>query len=371
MKNKKIQQALILGLWSFLAVTPLLLTTGPNVVTLTYQEGANRFFSGINPYSPPSPGVDGFFYPPFFAAAWGVFDFLGPIPKILLWVFINSFVFWLGISEWLILKKNQSKWLWFFLVCVAVELDVSLRYQQSNAVVAGLILIALARLRESKNLKAAILLALATHLKVFPVLFALVLALPFHFRFAVSYLSALLLWFILPMSIVGPHQAFSLQWQELSFTTGDFSKRQLLDIAACLDRLGYEAFGKILQRTILILGSLILILYRAVTQNRKFEYGFWYSSFVSLLLLVTPKTESPTFVWAAPAYLFLVKDSSKRTLAILALIGLFMTLIYSSAFPREWVYWFRWNWTSKTLAVLALWLLASGKLWSSHTSKSS
>lgn len=371
MKNKKIQQALILGIWSFLVVVPLILATGPNVVTLTYQEGASRLFSGINPYTAPSAGVDGFFYPPFFAALWGLFNFLGTLPKILFWIFLNSFVFWLGISEWLILKKSQKKILWFFLICAAVELDISLRYQQSNALVAGLILIALARLRDSKPIKAAILLALATHLKVFPVLIALVLMLPFHFFFAFAYLASLLAWFSLPMAIVGPQQAFSLQWQELSFTTGDFSKRQLLDIAACLSRMGYSELGKFFQKTILFVGSFFLIVYRGFTPAKKFEWGFWYSSFVSMLLLVTPKTESPTFVWAAPAYFLLLKDCSKRSSWILVLIGFFMTLIYSSVFPREWVDWARWNWTSKTLAVLVLWIVANGKLWSSYTSKSS
>jgi len=356
---RRLQQSIFLGLWSFLCVLPLLWKTGPNVVTLTYLEGSQRLYQGINPYLPSEIGADLFFYPPFFAAFWKLFAIWGDQAGILIWSFINSFVFWWGVSQWFEIKRNQSKWAWFFLIATAIELDISLRYQQANALLAGLILWGLSELRSEKKIRAAFILAFSTHLKVFPVLVAILVALPKNTLFAFSYLGALGLFFIWPAFLVGFQRAIEMHWVQLFSTTADFDKRELLDLATCLKRLHLTQVGVVLSRLVLVVGGGVLAWYRFLTPNRKFNWTLWYSSFMAYLLVIVPKAESPTFVWVAQAYLFVMAQVGPRLKWLLATLALSLTLVYSSLFPRPWVEWMTWEYTSKTLANFALWGFAS------------
>jgi hypothetical protein len=359
MKIPAIKQTTFLGLWSFLCVLPLLLKMGPNVVTLTYLEGVQRFYETGNPYVPPTAGRDFFFYPPFFAFIWKGFALFGPKVGILLWGLLNSFVFWWGVSCWVSISKKQSAWSWFFLICCAVELDISLRYQQANALLAGLILWALAEFREKHFGRAGFLMGLGTHLKVFPALIAGFLFFPFHLAFGASFLGSLLLLFLLPASIVGIPEALWLHWEQVRTTTYDFSQRQLLDLVAFFTRLGMPQLGKIFQLGTALIGGAILLVSRFRMSRSRFSWGIWYSSFISMLLAVTPKAESPTFVWVAPAYLLLLPKENRRQRCIMALVGLGLTLVYSSVFPRLWVRFLTEDYNSKVVANFVLWGLSS------------
>jgi len=359
MKSQKLKQAFLLGLWSFLCVLPLLLKMGPNVVTLTYLEGMQRFYETGNPYLPPSAGRDFFFYPPFFAFIWKSFSWFGPGIGILLWSFLNSFVFWWGVSCWVSISRKQSSWLWFFLVCSAVELDISLRYQQANALLAGLILWSLAEFRDRHFGRAGFLLALGTHLKIFPLLIAGFLFFPFHLAFGASFTGSLLILFLLPASIVGIPEAFWLHFEQVRATTHDFSQRQLLDLVAFFSRLGIPQVGKLFQLGTAVLGAGILFTYRFRVSQLKFSWGVWYTSFLSMLLAVTPKAESPTFVWVAPAYLLLFPKENKKERWLMAGVGFCLTLVYSSAFPKPWVQFLTHDYNSKVLANFVLWGFSS------------
>ncbi|NBX77408.1 MAG: DUF2029 domain-containing protein [Proteobacteria bacterium] len=359
MKSQSLKQTAFLGMWSFLCVLPLLLKVGPNVVTLTYLEGTQRFYETGNPYLPPSEGRDFFFYPPFFAFIWKGFAWFGPKVGILLWGLLNSFVFWWGVSRWVTFSKKRSAWTWFFLICCAVELDISLRYQQANALMAGLILVALAEFKERHFGRAGFLLALGTHLKIFPILIAGFLFLPFHLAFGASFLGSLLLLFLLPASIVGVPEAVWLHWEQIRSTTQDFSQRQLLDLVAFFNRFGLPHVGRVAQVGTAVIGGVILFLSRVRIPHSRFPWGVLYSSFVSLLLAVTPKAESPTFVWVAPAYLLLFPKETRQERWLMAGVGFCLTLVYSSLFPRPWVSFLTQDYNSKVLANFILWGLSS------------
>ncbi len=358
MRNKLLQ-TFALGTWSFLCVLPVLLKTGPNVVTLTYFAGSKNLWEGVSPYGWLEPGADLFFYPPFFAAAWKIFGLLGPIAGVLFWVFVNALVFWWGISQWFLIKNEINKWLWFFWIATAIELDISLRYQQANALLAGLILWSLSALKDRRMGLSGFLMALATHLKVFPLLIALAIALPLDIAFFASYVASCFILLGLPALAVGFPEVLWLHWEQFQSTTADFSQRQLLDLRACLSRLGMESLGALAQKGAGLLGGLTLLLYRLRVPNPEFSWGLWYTSFVTLLLAITPKAESPTFVWAAPGYLFLAKALNSKAKLLLGFIAFSMTIVYSSILPKAWVLSFTENYLSKTFANFAFWGLSS------------
>lgn len=358
-KDKKLLLSLGLALWSFLFVLPVLLKTGPNVVTLTYAEGSQKFWNGINPYEGASPGRDLFFYPPFFAFFWKVLSVWGELPSSLIWVFLNALVFWMGVTAWVEIKKQQSVWHWFFLIATAMELDISLRYQQANALLAGLVLLGMAYLKDRKAGRAGFLFALATHLKVFPLLIAAALVLPFHLAFLGSYCLWLLVLLLGPIAVVGFSETWFLHFDQLRATTSDFSKRELLDLATCLKRLGLAEWGIWLQKMTGLVGAVTLLFYRLKRSFLKFSAGVWYTAFVTVLLAVTPKTESPTFVWMAPGYLLVGEKLSKKMKWFLTSIIFCITLVYTSLIPKSWVYFLTKDYASKTLGNWIFWGLCS------------
>lgn len=363
--DEKLKKQLLpfgLALWSFLFVLPVLLKTGPNVVTLTYEEGSQKFWSGISPYEGASPGRDLFFYPPFFAFVWKVFSVWGGLPSSLLWVFTNALIFWMGVTAWVEIQKRQNGWSWFFLIATAMELDISLRYQQANALLTGLILLGMAYLKDHKAGRAGFVFALATHLKVFPILIAAALVLPFHLAFLGSYGLWLLVLLLGPASVAGFSETWILHFDQFKATTGDFSKRELLDIAACWKRFGFSTFGLWLQKITAFLGAVVVLASRLKIPAFKFPWGIWYTAFVTLILAVTPKTESPTFVWMAPGYLLVGQQLSNKMKWVLTGIIFSVTLVYTSMVPNEWVYLLKRDYASKTMGNYLFWALSSALL---------
>ncbi|NBW98845.1 DUF2029 domain-containing protein [bacterium] len=354
--NHSLQQTAVLAFWSFLCVLPVLLKTGPNVVTRTYWEGTERFFQGVSPYGAPSAGADAFFYPPFFAVFWKLFALTGELPSVLLWSFANSFLFWWGVSQWVNLQWKQSRWTWFFLISSAIELDISLRYQQANALMAGLILWAVSEFRYQRFGRAGFLLALGTHFKVFPLVLVGFLAFPAQWAFIGSYAASGLLLLFVPAVVYGFSDTLWLHWEQFHSTTTDFSQRDLLDLAACFKRWGLAHLGEVMRWGTLIVGSTVLLAYRFFIPNAAFAFGFWYSSIMAWLLAVTPKAESPTFVWIAPAYLLLGTQLKSLTRWVLVGLSLALTWVYSSVFPKAAVTWLTHDYNSKTLANWGLWI---------------
>jgi hypothetical protein len=359
--KKYVYQVSLLTLVSFLSLLPLLLKIGPNIVTITLQEGSTRFWEGLNPYAHPAIG-DVFHYPPFFAMVYGFFAYLPPKVGCIAWGFLNSFIFCAGISSWYLFTKKTSVWAWIALLICSMELDISMRYQQSNALVIGLVLLALYFFKSEKFLLSGFLFALVTHLKIFPAFLAIVLLWPPNKKFTVSFFASLLLLFFTIVIVAGWDRTIYLHAQQYIAVSTDMQTRHLLDIKSCLERLGLPTVGLLLKLGVGLFTLLVFPLTRFLYPEENFPWGFWFTLTLSAFLLVLPRAESPTFVFIAPAYLFLmdkVKGKERFLLRLLLLLAMFLiTFIYTDAWPKIFLKGIRMSWTSKTLGVFVLWGLS-------------
>ncbi len=356
------RQILILTVWSFLFVAPLLFTTGTNIVTRTFTEGALRLWSGVSPYQAPGPDTDVFHYPTFFAFAYRAFAFLPSVSQSLAWTLMNCLVFWAGVSAWFEIRKGMGVSYWLALAGCAMELDISLRYQQSNALIIGAVLLALAAFRDNRNVLSAGLFALGANLKVLPGIVALFLLFAGRKRFSTAFFLALGGLFLIPVLFFGFSRCWGLQVEHFLVVTRDLPQRHLLDIKSAFDRLGYGLVGTQI-RFLVLVSSLFLLLAGAFQFNKKeFPWEAWLFLFFSFFLLVTPRVESPTFVFIAPSYLLLMPRLGKLSRVFLLCAMFFLTVVYTSVWTAFFKFAFTEFWMSKSFATVVIWILSSSLL---------
>lgn len=355
---------ILLALFSWLAVAPMLGRTGTNIVTQTYERAADHFWAGEDPYQAPKGKGDWFKYSPFFAAAYGPFAALPDIWQALAWAALNCALFWYGISRWFRLGRGTSAGMWIAVAVAAMELDTSLRYQQINALMAGVILIAMAQSRDRRDASAARWIALDTNLKILPGFFALLLLVPWSGRYLGHLLIFSLELLILPIVRLGWHGTVQAHMHWAQILLGDMGAPGLLDIGSVLTRVGLPTLGWILKTAVVPVTLALLFYLRA---KRSFPWGIFYSLGAACLLLFSPRTESPTFVLLAPAYLFLMAESvaiPRRNvrliaLAVWGLLAFVGTVAYTDLWPKA-----IWDpraggFASKTLAALGIYLFAA------------
>jgi hypothetical protein len=354
--------ALLTGITT-LFVGPQMLLRGLNIVSLTYYHAAIRFWSGVSPYSFPEPGCDWFKYSPLFAMLYRPLTFLPDNIHAFVWIILNAAVFWAGVLAWFPLSKKRSPWFWFLLVCASMELDGSLRYQQNNGSLIGLVLLALASYRDKIQRLSGFLLAFASNIKMLPGIFVLPLMWRsvkkenWQFFGAIFYSTVICL--LLPGLVAGFSPTFTWHKEWLGILARDAAGTGIIDLVSVLIRLGLPNLKPWLPYS--IIATTLLFMFR----DAKPRWGLWFTLGSACALLCSPRTESPTFVLIAPAYLFLGEEilSLRKPLrnfglGILVAAIFFISISFNDVWPRK-----IWNphdlkFATKTLGVLALWLLS-------------
>lgn len=354
------KQIFLLTLYSWVLLAPGLYRSGTNVVTQTYERAADHFWASENPYAPPLGKGDWFKYSPAFAAVYGAFAALPDTLQALAWALLGACVFWWGISRWFLFSRKSSSIEWIALALVSMELDASLRYQQVNAPMTGLLLVGLADFREKRFGWAGFWLALDTNFKVLPVLF--VGLLPWRRVGLVSLLATsigLLLLPALKLGLVGNFHAHQSWFHALSSDLGSVG---LLDIESTVAWWGMPVFGAVLRLTIGVVTLVFLLRlrekpYLGLLTPAGFTLG------TACLLLCSPRTESPTFVLMAPAYLFLTVELFKRKKpalwwAALGACAFFITFSFTDLWPKAIWDPREWRYAGKVMGCFIMWAMA-------------
>ena len=142
------------------------LMTGDVGNYILFRDSFYRLISGadVYNYTPPPGQIAGFLYSPTFALLFAPFAIL-PLPLgLLLWNGVNALAVYYGLTR--LLPPRAAR-----LALAIVFLDVvrSLQNSQSNALVAGLILIAFVALEQGREVKAATAVVTGAFIKIFPV----------------------------------------------------------------------------------------------------------------------------------------------------------------------------------------------------------
>lgn len=357
-------QWLVLVFIAVASVAPRFWRTGTNVVTETYRLAAQMFLSGQVPYGISFPGADRFEYSPLFCVLYAPFSYLPSSWQALVWTIFNAGFFWAGVLCWCNLKRPLKWYTVVGFVLCAMELNISLLYQQTNAFLIGLSLIALALFREKFFFAAACLLTIATNLKPIPGIFALPLFFFIDRKFWRGLIAASLFCLLFPAVVVGLTQDLELHLAWFKALTSTLTKTgsPQIDISSFLARQGAPTLGTILRYLILFLGLGALI---GNVWTWRIQWPLWITLACTTILLASPRSESPTFVFLAVCFpLLTLRDSEGRLnpshIAVLILCGILTTLVYTDLWPKNFLPFLKEAYFSKPIGALLLWIYALG-----------
>jgi hypothetical protein len=357
------KQVGVLTLLTAIFVTPYLFLKGTNIVTHTYAFGSNQFWLGLSPYVDPNGAGDWFKYSPLFAYLYSPFALLKSSVQAGVWGITNMFFFWLGVSVWFPWSKLESKWLLLGFVLCSMEADGSFRYQQMNAALVGLTLLSLYLYKEKRFFVSGFLICLVANIKLLPGLFLFGLCFPVNRKYIQGILAGIVLCLTVPLYVWGFDKTWAYHLDWFGLLLRDTQSDGILDVATVLKRYGFTQ-AKTWALYPISLVSLILFIIARI-KPRMFDWDIWIPLGLLTLLLVSPRTESPTFVLAAPAYIFLLRNILKSSrpnreiTLVLWGLGIFLTtLCMNDIWPR--VVWNPASWlqANKTLGIFILWGLA-------------
>lgn len=328
-----------------------------------YFEAARMVFSGQNPYVHllTSPGP--FNYPPpvFLFLFWLnflPFNLAGAVWNVLSLV---SFLIAIWLSMKLVIKKN---WLLFLLLTVLFTLPFfPEKFNLGNGQINNFILLMVVGsfyfyLRR-KNYPGALLLALATSIKLVPGIFLLYFVVKKDWTFVARFIVILTGLFLVPLIFL-PWDIEKIYYFRVFFNAFSSGGKAVYYNQSLMAFLSRSFVTESAARVGMYLGSLILVLL-TVWRGRKISFPRLLAALFSLMLMVNPLSWQHHFVFAVPALIILLTQStlSRKNLASWAtLVVSYLLLSWNFRKPGGVPGEFSWLLSNQFLGVLLLWLIA-------------
>jgi len=271
----------------------------------------------------PDEHRDLFKYTPSFSVFFGLFAGLPDWLGLNLWNLLNALVLLAAVYYLPRLNQVQKGWV---LLIVLLELMGSLMNEQSNALIAGLLIFAFGLLENKKGWLASLFVVLTVFIKLFGVVgFALFLFYPQKWKMALYTVGwALLIW-LLPFLFI--------DWEQYRFLFASYGQLLASDpiISNGFSVMGwlYSWFSLKTDKLIVILGGAGLFLLPFLRVSAYKDFSFRFLTLTSILIWVVifnHKAESPTYVIAmAGVALWFIQGKKSALNIILFLAAMIFT----------------------------------------------
>lgn len=265
-------------------------------------------------------------YSPTFALIMGTFYYLPESLGLFLWNSLNIFVLYFAIFSLKSIDPSRKSILVFFLL---FELILSTQNSQSNALLAGLTIIAFNLFERGKNTQATFFIALGTFIKLYSIVGCLLLLLyPNKIKSTVSSLVWMLLFFLLPLILIDFH---SLIWQYKNWYI-----QLKIDQSESIGMSAYKFTQLVLPMNYFKLTTILFGVFVLLTPLLKFKAfvrdRFRLHFLILILIWIVVfnyKAESPTYIIAMTGIGIWFFDSLKSKLNLLLfLLTFFFTSIW-------------------------------------------
>ncbi|MPR37076.1 DUF2029 domain-containing protein [Cytophagaceae bacterium SJW1-29] len=282
---------------------------------------------------------DLFKYSPTFALLFGGLAVLPDFVGLALWNLLNALVLFYAIY-FLPHLNNRTKGL--ILVFVLIELLTSLQNEQSNGLIAGLLIFTFGALEREKYWMASFCLVATIFIKLFGIVaLALFLLYPNKLKLAYTTASWVLLFGLLPLLVVSFDQFVFLYKSWWYMLANDHSTSDGLSVVGWLKTwFGWEVNKTLISGVGACLFCLPLL---RISQYGTYIFRIWLLASVLLWVVIfNHKAESPTFIIAvcgvALWYFSQVPKPENRVLLLLTFV--FTILSATDIFPpsvrNEW-----------------------------------
>lgn len=305
---------------------------------------------------------DLFKYTPTFALFFGLFSWGGDLVGLLLWSLINSLLPFYAILK---LVSTVRQRIFGFSVLLIGESLTSLLNSQSNGIVLGLMILALASFQKGRDYSAVSFILMCAFIKVFGILL-----------FALYWFRREKLKVVIPFALI---LGLSLLFLPLIVVQFEYLKEQYFSWFKLLSRdstrfVKYSVMGWIQSwfhlspNKVILLGiglfiqSLFVITQRAPSITQTIQWG---ALWVVWSVIFNHMAESATFVIAIGGmmvYGLLQHQLSKMDLLIWFLVILFTILGPTDIYPVNWRIWIVETAQLKVFPVILFWVYATYKL---------
>jgi hypothetical protein len=276
---------------------------------------------------------DYFRYSPSFALAFGGFAWMPDLPGLLLWNTLNGVVLFLAWTTLPVRSERVGLAAGWF---VAIELMTALQNAQSNALIAGLLILAFNFLERRRVAWGTLMIVVAAFIKLFGLAaFLLWLLYPQKKKFvffSLFWVSAIAL---APLIVVPPAQLARLYGSWWTLLSNDYAGSAGLSLMAWLQAW----FGVAPPRGIVVLIGLAVLGWPLVSARRYGDFAFRLLFLCDILIWVVifnHKAESSSYIIAVSgiALWFFAQQRSRINLVLVSIAFIFTCLSPTDIFPR-------------------------------------
>jgi len=310
----------------------------------------------------PAEHWDLYKYSPSFSICFGLLAWLPDAAGVILWNLINALTLYAGLR--MLPGLDDKKKSWILLFCLP-ELLTSIQNTQSNGLIAGLIIMALALAERSKYFLSALCIVFSVYIKIFGVV-AFVFYL--FYRGKPRLIAYSLFWMavlaLLPLLVVDIHQLSFLYRSWGHLLQDDRSASMGISVMGLLQSWTHLDVPK----NGVTLAGILLFCIPLINIRRYRDYTFRLLMLASVLIWIVifnHKAESPTFIiaMAGIGIWYFAQPYSKVNLALLLLAFLLVSLSISDLVPSSVRNGFVARYNIKALMPVLIWCKLQADLW--------
>ena len=367
---------------NFRKIDPVIVLFAAAAVAVTVQKGIvvghpgnfllfrytfHRLISGADIYNPPAGEMSGFLYSPVFPLLFAPFAILPLAIGLLLWNGVNALALAWGVKRLLPARAARVA-----LLIVFLDMLRSLQNSQSNALVAGLIVLAFVALERERYGAGAAAILVGTFTKIYP-LGAGVLGLlrPRPGRFVGIFLALGLLFAALPLVVLPPAGVLAIYREWWSILQRDSSAWQGKSVM----RFFSAIFGSSVPSLPIQLAGTLLLLAPLVAQRPRWSDARfrlrWLCSLLLFFVIFNHQSESASFVVASTGVAIWYVTSARswwRTMLV-ALVLLFETVPHLFFVPTSVYNQVIGPYALDVIPCLIVWLVIQVELWGGSWSR--
>lgn len=305
----------------FFAIASVFLVGERRQVYQVYDVGTRAVIIGMNPYlsaewhdAEPLPLAQ-FLCSPTFAYFFSPFSThhgLGPDAGAYAWVMLNFAVFTGGIWSLLSLidgerKLIRKKWFLLALFLLAGEMPGSIMNGHTNGLITGLMMLGTASYLRGHKVRAALLLAMGTNFKLFPLAMALLLGLDLGFGFLMVFGGIAAALFFLPVPIMGSAAYGSMLATWFDILVNEPLRTACLGLEPTLLHYGFKIHAaEFLFFALANAGALALASFHLLKRDRGEFIRLIVPALLGFIVLFNRRAESQSFITIAPVFVFML-----------------------------------------------------------------
>ena len=306
----------------------------------------------------PAEHFDNFLYSPTFAALMAPFAVMPVWPGLLAWDLFNAAVLVAGVRSLPGLDgRSRSLFVWFILL----ELIGALQHSQTNPMVVGLLLLTFSSCERDRPWTAALFLALAGSVKIFPMVAGLAFLLyPQRMRLILGTVVWVVVLAALPLLFVSPA---GLAWQYGNWWVLHTTSTHAAGLGMSAAGILHSWFHIDPPRVALlaVAGAIAALPLTNVGAREQLPFrAAFFGSMLMWMIAFNHLSESPTFViaMAGIGLWYFYQERTPLHLALLWMALLLVSVSYSDLVPHGFRERFIHPYAIKALPVVVVWAVA-------------